>query len=109
MPKLPKDHLDWLRSWYADLVDTRRIDDTFVRALVYFEEKVVGPHPEIGLTITGYSIRQREVRCILCVKGDFAGIPRVAFVTERTNTDCILVFVRKWLNDTLEWNHDKYA
>lgn len=59
--------------------------------------------------IMGFTFSWRGTQCRLAVKGKVAGIPSVAFVTDRTPRGCIRTFAKWVLEDRIKWYKDKYA
>jgi hypothetical protein len=60
-------------------------------------------------TYRGASIRYDGWATLLVVKGAHEGTPYVCFVTERTTTDCMRVFLRMMDEGRVEWKEDKFG
>lgn len=59
--------------------------------------------------VYGCSFSQKGLHSMLVVKAIVDDIPRVAYVTERTPTGCVVTFGRMWLEGRVKWHKDKYA
>ena len=57
----------------------------------------------------GESFKDQGWAMLLVVKGAHEGTPLVAFVTEKTPTDCMRVFLRMMDEGRVEWREDKFA
>lgn len=64
---------------------------------------------EVGWVYRGESFKDQGWATLLVVKGAHEGTPLVAFVTERTPTDCMKVFLRQMDEGRVEWREDKFA
>lgn len=78
-------------------------------ALLYFFDMLMMRIVDGQPAIYGCSFSQRGQHSMLVVKALVDDIPRVAYVTERTPTGCVVSFSRMWLEDRVKWHKDKYA
>jgi len=85
---LPREHVRIWWRWHDMLVNLLQASGVFYR---------------------GESIKNQGWATLLVVKGAVDGTPVVAFVTERTPTDCMRVFLRQVDERRVEWKEDKFA
>lgn len=109
MAATPSPIIEYLQTVETEYRDNRVISELEHRCLVWFFVYGENVLSQIGWRWRGAVFRQRETQCMLVVKSGTDEVPRVAFVTGRTPTDCVRIFCRQWHNDTCAWYDDKYA
>ena len=101
--------LEYVRAIKPSEADWRPEDEQQLRCLYYFFTYVLEGISHSGNGVWRCSFRQRETTCLLVVGRVQGDIPQVVFITGRTPTDFILIYIRKLVNDTLEWQVDRYG
>lgn len=94
-----------LESWPIQGPVTRREAESLLWFFVYGQNVL----SESGRDWTGAVFRQRETTCLLVVKSRYGETQDVVFVTGRTPTDCVVLFRKKYLEESLQWIPDRYA
>jgi hypothetical protein len=77
--------------------------------MIWFESQMFANMVDSGYEYRGCSFRQHETVATLVVKVAHTNIPLVAFITARTTTECIWLFRKKWLDETVLFVPDRFA
>lgn len=85
-----------------DLAEDLSVEHMFCTYIVNFLE-------DKGYIWRGHNIRNQGWSVLLIVKAAHGDIPLVAFVSERTTTRCMRVFLRKLADGEVNWQKDKFA
>lgn len=101
--------LERLRTIEAAGNDHREASDQDLRVLWWLHTYMWNECSQFSMELRGWSFRPEQETCRLTVRVRMEGIPRVAFTTGRTPTDCAVIFCRKFYNDTVQWYDDKYG
>lgn len=109
MASTPPKILEYLKTIDAGMKDQRVVTETELRALVWFFEYGLNVFSQLGRSWRGCSFRQGETTCSFVVRSGIGDTQDVAFITGRNPMDCVLIFCKKWHNDTLAWYPDRYA
>jgi hypothetical protein len=80
-----------------------------VRTWAYWMLLLVNLLDAEGLYYRGESFKSQGWATLLVVKVARDGIPLVAFVTERTPTACMGVFLRQLEERRVEWRDDRFG
>lgn len=88
--------------------DQREIERIELQALLLFS--IYGPceTSQSDDPLTGFSFRQEERQGLLVVRRLREDVHEVCFINGRTFVDCVRIYVRKWLEDTLRWYPDRF-
>jgi len=62
-----------------------------------------------GGELRGFSFRLREADTLLVIRMMVKGAQVVAFIADRTTTDCVVKACRKWHEGTLNLSLDRFA
>jgi len=104
-----KTALDYLWNALEVLDPDGPVTRSDVWTLYRFAEYKVNFLERDGLTWRGESFKNNGWSVLLVVKVSEGKTPLVAFVTERSATACMRVFLRKLEEHTINWVPDKYA
>jgi len=80
-----------------------------IMTYILFNEYLVNLLEAAGLYWRGQSFSNRGWAVLLVVKAAKGDTPYVGFVTERTTTACMRVFLRKLGEGSVNWKPDKFA
>ena len=80
-----------------------------VRTWYRFNEYIVNLLDPLGIVWRGYTVKGQGQLTLLVMKVAIDDIPQVAFVTGRTPTDCMSIFLAQLEDRRVAWRPDKYA
>ena len=103
-PRYMQDIESVLETWN----DHRLFQKDELAALALYLVWAENAFSQLGGSWDGCTIRQRDTQCLLVTKATFAGIPYVAFCSDRTPTRCIRSFVKQLSDGRTKWSRDKY-
>jgi hypothetical protein len=94
-----------LETWTDERHITRKDLDTMVR----FELQLLNLLADRGLDYRGESFKYGTPMSLLVVKVYDQRTAKVAFVNGRHRVECARIFLRKLLEDRVNWQDDKFA
>jgi len=101
------ENLSVLCDQVTDIREFERKED--VRAMFLFALFMVNFLGSKGYEYRGHNIKYLGWQSLLVVKASAGDTPLVAFVNERTPISCMRVFCRKFEEDRVSWQADKFA
>lgn len=98
-----------LDAYLETLRDNRALDTDDLRALVFLADFLLDWLHKQGSIYRGFSFSYRTPLCLLIVKATIEDEAVVSFVSGRTLQNCAKILFRRCLEDSVEWQPDKYG
>ena len=105
---LDNDYAKQFKQACAEWTDHRFVSSDQVYNLAMFSIYIVNLADHAGWLYCGHSYKAGVGMSVLVVKAMVDDMPMVCFTSGRTFCNCVGIFVRKMLNDMVEWRPDQY-
>lgn len=80
-----------------------------IKTLTTYGVYLVNLLDERDVAYRGESFKYGVPMCLLVVKVSIQDEPYVCFVNALSRTNCYRIFLRRWLEDSVEWRPDKFG
>lgn len=106
--EIPEKYLYPVQAAMEQWTDKRIIGDVDLENLLLFLLYVPKVLSQFGVTVQGFTCRQKQGQTLLTVKALEGETPLIVFITSDTPTGCMVRFNDLLEADKLNWVRDRY-